>query len=135
MAGIFGGSAEPVSGASLGIDTSMPTMGMPTSVMPLSQQIAGMAQPALSTPTLGGEQRLPSLGVDTSMPTGPQGPGFFSQLGSGLENAAQSFKDVSALMGPTAPPMQFNKLMPARPQVQLQQANLMDFLSMLGGSR
>jgi hypothetical protein len=63
-----------------------------------------------------------------------QQPSTLSQIGSGLENAAKGYKDITSMFAPQQP-MQFNQLMPARPQVQLQQANLMDFLSMLGGSR
>jgi len=63
-----------------------------------------------------------------------QQPSTLSQIGSGLSNAGQSYKDISSMFSPQQP-MQFNQLMPARPQVQLQQANLMDFLSMLGGPR
>jgi len=63
-----------------------------------------------------------------------QQPSALAPFGSGLQNAGQSYKDISSMLAPQQP-MQFNQLMPARPQVQLQQSNLMDFLNMLGGPR
>jgi len=130
MAGIFGGSAGPV-GSNISDYTSLPFSPNASTTM------GPVANPQAYTEALGysGMGPVASGAQYGQFLEQQQQPSTLSQIGSGLENAAQSFKDVSALMGPTAPPMQFNKLMPARPQVQLQQANLMDFLSMLGGSR
>lgn len=61
-----------------------------------------------------------------------QQPSFLSQFGSGLSSAGQQFNALNELMGPTQP-MQFNQFTPMRQPTQLQQTNLMDFLSMLGG--
>jgi hypothetical protein len=109
MAGIFGGSAGPM-GSNISDYTSLPN----------APGMQGMG------PIASGQQYGQFLQS--------QQPSTLSQIGSGLANAGQSYKDISSMLAPQQP-MQFNQLMPARPQVQLQQANLMDFLSMLGGPR
>ena len=63
-----------------------------------------------------------------------QQPSALERFGAGLEKAGKKYKDITSMFQQQQP-MQFNQLMPARPQVQLQQSNLMDFLNMLGGSR
>lgn len=132
MLGASAGAAGPLA-ASLGTSTAMPTIAMPASVMPLSQQIAGMAQPALTAPTLGGEQKLPSLGVDLSMPSGSQGPGLLEQLGSGLAGAGQSFGAVKKALQPQSQPMQMMQLSQGRQPVQLQGTDLLSLLRGMGG--
>lgn len=109
MAGIFGGSEGPV-GSNISDYTSLPN----------APGMQGMG------PIASGQQYGQFLQS--------QQPSTLSQIGSGLENAQKGYKDIASMFAPQQP-MQFNQLMPARPQVQLQQANLMDFLSMLGGSR
>jgi hypothetical protein len=109
MAGVFGGSAGPV-GSNISDYTSLPN----------APGMQGMG------PIASGQQYGQFLQS--------QQPSTLSQIGSGLSNAGQSYKNISSMFAPQQP-MQFNQLMPARSQVQLQQANLMDFLNMLGGPR
>jgi len=109
MAGIFGGQAGPV-GSNISDYTSLPN----------APGMSGMG------PVADGQQYGQFLQS--------QQPSALAPFGSGLQNAGQSYKDISSMLAPQQP-MQFNQLMPARPQVQLQQSNLMDFLNMLGGPR
>lgn len=116
---------------SLGVNTAMSAGAMPASVMPLSQQIAGISMPALQTPTLGGEAKLPSLGVDTSVAPS-QGPGLLAQLGSGLQNAGDAYKTVTKGLQQQKP-MEMMKLGGFREPVQLQQSDLLSLLRTMGG--
>jgi len=61
-----------------------------------------------------------------------QQPSTLDKIGSSIGNFGEAYGQMRGAMQPQQP-MQFNPIIPARPQVQLQQANLMDFLSMLGG--
>lgn len=118
------------------LSSAMPTMAMPASVMPLSQQIAAMPQPNLTVPQLGGPTTMPSLGVDTTMPTiqAPQmgqagGPNLLQQLASGLASfAPQQGQSQSA-------PMQWSPMNASRPAVQLPQVDLLAYLNSIGGMR
>jgi len=130
--GASGGAVAPLA-QSLGVSKALPSMGVPSSIMPLSQQIAGMTQPALSAPMLGGEQKTPSLGVDLSMLTGPQGPSIFEQLGSSISNAGKAYGDTRKLLQPQTQPMQMMQLSAPRQTGPLQSSDLLALLRNLGG--
>lgn len=132
MASLLSSAAPALTAAapSLGVNTAMSAGAMPASVMPLSQQIAGMSMPALQSPTLGGTPRLPSLGVDTSLST--QGPGLFSQLSSGLQGAGDAYKSVSKNLQQQKP-MEMMQLAPMRQTGLLQQVDLLALLREMGG--
>ena len=128
MAGIFGGSAGPV-GSNISDYTSLPFSPNASTTM------GPVANPQAYTEALGYSGMGP---VASGQQYGQfleqqQQPSTLSQIGTGLSSLGTAYGQMGGNTQP--PPMQFNKLMPARPQVQLQQANLMDFLSMLGGSR
>ena len=128
MAGIFGGSAGPV-GSNISDYTSLPFSPNASTTM------GPMANPQAYTEALGYSGMGPvASGQQYGQFLQSQQPSALEQFGAGLQNAGQSYKDISSMFAPQQP-MKFNKLMQAQPQVQLQQANLMDFLNMLGGSR
>jgi len=134
MASLIGSaaSAAPLVGAGLGVDTAMPMINTPASVTPLSQQIAGIQQPLLTTPTLGGETQMPSLGVDLSMPVqAPEikGPSFMDSLGTNLQGLAQIANQSGK---PTQPRMQSIITTPMQ-QYGVQQGDLLALLRNLGG--
>lgn len=134
MGSILGSSGDMLAPLtqSLGVSTAMPTMGVPSSVTPISQQIAAMSQPSLSMPAFGGEQKLPSLGVDLSMPTSIETPGLFSQLGSGLSNINEKLGAIEKYQ-PKTEPMQMMQLAPMRQAGPLQSNDLLALLRNLGG--
>ena len=107
MAGIFGGSAGPV-GSNISDYTSLPN----------APGMQGMG------PIASGQQYGQFLQS--------QQPSVLSRIGSGLENFSQAYGDMRKVMQPQQQ-MQFMPMQQQRQPIQLQQANLMDFLSMLGG--
>lgn len=134
MASLFSSAAPALTAAApaLGVDTALSAGAMPASVMPLSQQIAGMSMPALQTPTVGGEVKLPSLGVDTSVAPKQEGPGLLAQLGSGLQGAGDAYKNVTKGLQQQKP-MEMMQLGGFRGPVQLQQSDLLSLLRNMGG--
>lgn len=122
-----GGAGAASTGAGLGVNTAMAQPTIPTSVMPLSQQIASMQQPTLTNPmtTL---KSGPTLGVDTSLAL-QQKPSY---------NFEQDLLNSAPLMQNILQTQKQNKLSPMQLSApgqlsQIQQINLMDLLRNLGG--
>lgn len=97
---------------------------MPTAAMPMSQQVAGMAMPALQVP------QAPSrytLGVDTNVMPQAQAPGTsFADVMGGIGSFAAG---MGAMMGQG---QQQKPQVPMLQPMQFQAGPQMDLLSMLG---
>lgn len=107
MAGVFGGSVGPV-GSNISDYTSLPN----------APGMQGMG------PIASGQQYGQFLQS--------QQPTAMNKLGSSLNSFGEAYGQMRGAMQPQQQ-MQFMPMQQQRQPVQLQQANLMDFLSMLGG--
>jgi hypothetical protein len=110
LGSLFSSGGASVPPGSLGVNTAMPKMTVPTSVSPLSQQIANMSMPNLVNP----------MGVN-KMDTTNTIDNLRSLLGNtnttNKENAALKMMQLNAMQQP----------------MQIQQVNLMDLLKNIGG--
>lgn len=126
MAGIFGGSAGPV-GSNISDYTSLPFSPNASTTM------GPMANPQAYTEALGYSGMGPvASGQQYGQFLQSQQPSVLSKLGSGFENFGQAYGDMRKVMQPQQK-IEFMPMLQQRQPIQLQQANLMDFLSMLGG--
>jgi hypothetical protein len=122
-----GGAGAASTGAGLGVNTAIAQPTIPTSVMPLSQQIVSMQQPTLTNP-MDTIKKGPSLGVDTSLSLG-QKPSY---------NFEQDLQNAAPLMQNILKTAQQNKLSPIQLSApgqmsSIQQQDLMSLLRNLGG--
>lgn len=130
LSGLFGGGGAGAAstGANLGVNTTIAQPTIPTSVIPLSQQIANMQQPTLTNP-MDVAKKGPSLGVDTSIKLPQQGQSI--SLFDALAKAGQDFSAYKQ-----ANPSEQLKMMQLQQPSQLAsipQQDLMAILKNLGG--
>ena len=126
MAGIFGGSAGPV-GSNISDYTSLPFSPNASTTM------GPVANPQAYTEALGYSGMGPvASGQQYGQFLKSQQPNVFDKLGSSLSSFGEAYGQMRGSMQPQQQ-MQFMPMQQQRQPVQLQQANLMDFLSMLGG--
>ena len=134
IGGLFGSGAGAATAApTLGVATSMPQIAIPSSVLPLSQQIGNMQQPLLTNP-MSAIKQGPSLGVDTSIAkpelvqTTESNPIFSDSTRALLSvvntNAQQNLKNA----------MPWMQLAARQQPAQIQQTDLMSILKNLGGN-
>lgn len=119
-----GGAGAASTGAGLGVNTAMVQPTIPTSVMPLSQQIASMQQPTLTNPmtTL---KSGPTLGVDTSIKIPQQ-----QQSQALLDTLRQEFAGYTPKQ---SEPLKMMQLQQPGQLSSIQQQDLMALLKNLGG--
>lgn len=123
-----GGASAASTGAGLGVNTAIAQPTIPTSVIPLSQQIANIQQPTLTNP-MNSSIKGPSLGIDTSVKLPQQGQSI--SLFDALAKAGQDFSAYKQ-----ANPSEQLKMMQLQQPSQLAsipQQDLMAILKNLGG--
>lgn len=119
-----GGAGAASTGTGLGVNTAIAQPTIPTSVMPLSQQIASMQQPILTSP-MDMVKKGPSLGVDTSIKLPQQ-----QQSQALLDNLRQEFTGYTPKQSEALKMMQLQQ--PSQ-LASIQQQDLMSILKSLGG--
>lgn len=126
MAGIFGGSAGPV-GSNISDYTSLPFSPNASTTM------GPVANPQAYTEALGYSGMGPvASGQQYGQFLQSQQPSTLDKIGSSIGNFGEAYGQMRGAMQPQQQ-MQWMPMQQQRQPVQLQQANLMDFLSMLGG--
>lgn len=133
LGSLFGSSDTINPSTSLGVNTNMPQMMVPNSVMPLSQQIANMSKPNLVNPMTVTKQG-PSLGVDTTIKKPElqqmkESMPIFSDSTTAL--LSQINKQAEANLKNALPMMRLSQMQ--QPQA-IQQMDLAALLRSLGGN-